>query len=404
MAEQRADCIIVGGGMVGLALAGGLADAGLTVAVIEAREPAPWDPGRVSNRVSAVTPATRRLLSNLGAWDAIAAGRVSPFEAIRAWDAAGHPGVTFTAAERGEAWLGHIVENDLIRDSLRAAAGRRPGVNEYCPAQVARMATDATGASVELADGRRLRGRVLIGADGARSLVREHAGIAVAGVDYGQRGIVATVTAEHHHGAVARQRFLQTGPLALLPLADGRCSLVWSADEARAAELEAMDEAVFNAALAEASEYVLGSITASVDRAAFPLQRLHAQAYSARRVALVGDAAHVIHPLAGQGVNLGFLDAAALVDVLADTAAAGRDIGATAALRRYARRRRGDNALMQRAMDGFQWLFSNDDPLRSAVRNAGLRLTDRLPLARAVLVDHALGRRGDQPRLMQGET
>ena len=165
-----------------------------------------------------------------------------------------------------------------------------------------------------------------------------------------------------------------------------------------------MDEAVFNAALAEASEYVLGSITASVDRAAFPLQRLHAQAYSARRVALVGDAAHVIHPLAGQGVNLGFLDAAALVDVLADTAAAGRDIGATAALRRYARRRRGDNALMQRAMDGFQWLFSNDDPLRSAVRNAGLGLTDRLPLARAVLVDHALGRRGDQPRLMQGET
>ncbi|MFO7859220.1 MAG: FAD-dependent monooxygenase, partial [Ectothiorhodospiraceae bacterium] len=188
----------------------------------------------------------------------------------------------------------------------------------------------------------------------------------------------------------------------LLPLADGRCSLVWSVDEARAAELEAMDEAAFNVALTEASESVLGAITASSDRAAFPLQRLHARDYTARRVALVGDAAHVIHPLAGQGVNLGFLDAAALVDVLADTARAGRDIGGTAALRRYARRRRGDNALMQRAMDGFQWLFSNDDPLRSVLRNAGLGLTDRLPFARALFVDHALGRRGDQPRLMRG--
>ncbi|MDN3516964.1 UbiH/UbiF/VisC/COQ6 family ubiquinone biosynthesis hydroxylase [Aquisalimonas lutea] len=402
MAEQRADVIIIGGGMVGLALAIGLADAGLEVTVVEAREPPAWQRDHVSNRVSAVTPASRRILERLGAWEAIAAGRVSPFEAIRAWDAAGHPGVTFDAADRGEPCLGYIIENPLIQDALRQAAGRRHRVSLYCPVGVEELDVGADSATVRLDDGRRLRGRLLVGADGASSLVRRHAGIGVAEHDYGQRGIVATVATEQHHGATARQRFLPAGPLALLPLADGRCSLVWSATAERARELEAMDEAAFNTALSGASEEVLGRVTASGDRAAFPLRRLHARAYVAPRVALVGDAAHVIHPLAGQGVNLGFLDAAALVDVLAAAREADRDIGGVGALRRYARWRRGDNAFMQRAMDGFQWLFSNDDPVRGILRNLGLSVTDRLAPAKALFVDHALGRRGELPSLARG--
>ncbi|SEP15786.1 UbiH/UbiF/VisC/COQ6 family ubiquinone biosynthesis hydroxylase [Aquisalimonas asiatica] len=399
MAEQRTDVIIIGGGMVGLTLAAGLADTGFTVAVVEARQPPPWDEAHTSNRVSAITHTSRRILDRLGAWDAIVGRRASPFEAIRAWDAAGHPGVTFHAADRGEAWLGHIVENTLIQDALREAVGRRAGVALYCPVAVDDLHTGDDAVTVRLEDGRRLRGGLLVGADGASSMVREHAGIPVRERDYGQRGIVATITTEQHHGAVARQRFLPEGPLALLPLVDGRCSIVWSAENARATELQALSDKEFNTAMTAASEAVLGQVTASVDRAAFPLRRLHAESYVAPRVALVGDAAHVIHPLAGQGVNLGFLDAAALVDVMAAARERGRDPAGYGVLRRYARWRRGDNLLMQSAMDGFHWLFSNDDPWRSLLRNAGLGVTDRLSPAKALFVDQAVGHRGDLPSL-----
>ncbi|QIT53992.1 UbiH/UbiF/VisC/COQ6 family ubiquinone biosynthesis hydroxylase [Aquisalimonas sp. 2447] len=401
MAEHRADVIIVGGGMVGLALAAGLADTGYTVAVVEARQAPAWRREHTSNRVSAITHASRRLLERLGAWEAIAAARVSPFEAIHAWDAAGHPGVTFDAADRGEACLGHIVENTLVQDALRAAVGRRSNVSLYCPVTVDDLAIEPDRVGMRLGDGRRLRADLLVGADGARSMVREAAGIGADTRDYHQRGIVATVTTEIHHGAVARQRFLPTGPVALLPLADGRCSLVWSATEERADELEALDELAFSNALTDATEGVLGVVIAAEDRAAFPLRRLHANEYVAPRVALVGDAAHVIHPLAGQGVNLGFLDAAALVDVLAEGRQRHGDAGAYGALRRYARWRRADNALMQTAMDGFHWLFSNNDPVRAIVRNLGLGLTDRLVPAKTLFVDHAVGRRGDLPSLMR---
>lgn len=399
MAEQQTDVIIIGGGMVGLTLAAGLADSGFSVAVVEARQPPSWDAAHTSNRVSAITHTSRRILERVGAWDFITSRRVSPFEAIRAWDAADHPGVTFDAADRGEACLGHIVENTLIQDALREAVVRRAGVSLYCPVAVDELDAADEGVRVRLGDGRRLRGRLLVGADGASSMVREHAGIRVRERDYGQRGIVATITTEHHHGAVARQRFLPEGPLALLPLADGRCSIVWSADNARAAELQTLSDREFNTALTGASEAVLGQVTASVDRASFPLRRLHAETYVAPRVALVGDAAHVIHPLAGQGVNLGFLDAAALVDVMAEARERGRDPFGFGVLRRYARWRRGDNVLMQSAMDGFHWLFSNDDPWRSLLRNAGLGVTDRLAPAKALFVDQAVGHRGDLPSL-----
>ena len=399
MAEHRTDIIIVGGGMVGLALAAGLGDTGYTVAVVEARQAPPWRREHMSNRVSAIGHASRRLLERVGAWEAIATARVSPFEAIHAWDAAGHPGVTCDAADRGEACLGHIVENTLIQDALRASVGQRGNVSLYCPVTVDDLPIEPDRVELRLGDGRRLRAALLVGADGARSMVREAAGIGADTRDYGQRGIVATVTTERHHGAVARQRFLPTGPVALLPLADGRCSLVWSATEERADELEALDELAFSNALTDATEGALGTVIAAADRAAFPLHRLHAHEYVAPRVALVGDAAHVIHPLAGQGVNLGFLDAAALVDVLAEGRQRHGDAGAYGGLRRYARWRRGDNALMQTAMDGFHWLFSNNDPVRAMARNLGLGLTDRLVPAKALFVDHAVGRRGDLPSL-----
>jgi len=406
-AETRFDVVINGGGMVGLALASALSGHGLRIAVLEAREPASWDPAVTDLRVSSITGASRRLLDRLGVWEAVEQRRVSPFDAIHAWDAGGGA-VHFQAADIGESWLGHIVENSLLQQSLfehvRLAC---KDVTVYCPGSLEEggmeemLLPDSArdGLRLRLQDGRRLQARLLVAADGAESRVREQAGIAVHRHSYGQQGVVAVVGLEQHHGMVARQRFLPTGPLALLPLADGGCSIVWSVGDGQAAELLAMNDADFCWALTEASEAVLGPVQTVGPRKAFPLRAMHAERYIGERLALVGDAAHVIHPLAGQGVNLGLMDAAALAEVLVQAAGRGRDPGSLPTLRRYERWRRGDNMAMQRAMDGFNWLFSNTDPVRHVLRNVGFNLTDQLPPVKRRFMEYAVGLRGDLPVL-----
>ncbi len=398
MAERQFDVIINGGGMVGLAFVLALRGSGLRVALVESRLPTPWRAEQMQNRVSSLTLASQRLLERLGVWPGLASARISPFEAIHAWDAGG--GVRFHARDLGEAWLGHIVENGLIQQILFEAVQANTETSVFAPASIEQVNRDDAGAlTVRLEDGRRLGARLLVGADGARSLVRDWAGIGVRQRAYGQRGVVATVRAEHHHDLVARQRFLAGGPLALLPLADGRCSIVWSMPEDEAEATLDMDEPAFHAALSNASEGVLGEVLESESRAAFPLRAMHAERYVAPGFALVGDAAHVIHPLAGQGVNLGFLDAASLAEVLCQAVRRGRDPGALATLRRYERWRRGDNQLMQSAMDGFHWLFSNRDPVRGLARNLGFALTDRAGPVKRRIMEHAVGLRGDLPAL-----
>jgi 2-octaprenylphenol hydroxylase len=252
---------------------------------------------------------------------------------------------------------------------------------------------------VTLEDGREIQARLLVAADGANSRVRGLAGIPVRGWGYDQNAVVATVRPERPNRDTAWQRFMPSGPLAFLPINDGRCSIVWSTSPEQAQQLLALEPEAFCEALGGASDYVLGEILETGPRASFPLRLQHATHYVQPGLALVGDAAHAIHPLAGQGVNLGFLDAATLAEVLTEARRASRDIGSHGVLRRYERTRKGDNLMMLAAMDGFKRLFGNDlAPLR-LLRNLGLRLTDSADPVKQLIMRRALGMLGEQPRL-----
>ena len=287
----------------------------------------------------------------------------------------------------------------MIQSALWEGLARQNNIEVICPALPVEVSFDEDAARVVLDNGRTLSAQLLVAADGADSRVRERAGIATQGWRYDQQGVVATVTSQRSHQDTAWQRFLPDGPLALLPLGDGRCSIVWSTAPERAERLLALDETAFCRELSVASDGVLGEIVATGPRAAFPLRLQHAHDYVRPRLALIGDAAHSVHPLAGQGVNLGLLDAAALAEVLLDARQAGRAIGALKTLRRYERWRKGDNLLMMGVMDGFKRLFGTTwSPLRFA-RNAGLTLTDKLQPVKNLIMRRAMGLEGDLPRL-----
>lgn len=399
------DLIVVGAGMVGAALACVLGREGRRVAVLDRALPPPFDAnGDVGLRVSSISPASRRLLGIAGAWPAIAAVRISPYVRMEVWDSGPPRGeIAFDAAELGVAELGHVVENLLLQDALLARARELPGVTLYAPAQPRALDLDDGAARVTLDDGRTLTARLVVGADGADSGVRALAGIATKDADYAQEAVVAHLRCERPHEAVARQRFLTDGPLALLPLADGRVSIVWSTRPEHAAALVGMDADAFSAEVREASEGVLGALTLTSGRAKFPLRRRHAERYVAGRVALVGDAAHSVHPLAGLGVNLGFMDAAALAEVVLDAVAAGDDFGEPRVLRRYERWRKAENAAYMTALDGFHRLFANADPLLGNVRAFGLNAVNRIGPLKNAFARRAMGLAGDLPRMLRGD-
>ncbi|MBK1706264.1 UbiH/UbiF/VisC/COQ6 family ubiquinone biosynthesis hydroxylase [Halochromatium glycolicum] len=386
------DLAIVGGGMVGAALACACAERGLTIAVIDGQPPQrTWPAGQIDLRVSALSRASQRLLERIGAWPRIVELGISPYREMVVWDAVGGAAIQFDAAELGEPDLGHIVENRAIRLALWERLEASERVQLLCPASLAQLETDGAHALLRLADARGLSAELVVGADGRDSFVREALGIEVDALDYAQRALVAHVEVAHWHRETAWQRFLPTGPLAFLPLADGRCSIVWSADEDRAEHLLALDDAAFIGELEVAFDKRLGPILSSGPRAAFPLRRQHAREYVRPRAALVGDAAHSIHPLAGQGVNLGFLDVAALIDALDHARERRRSLGSLQTLRRYERARRGDNAAMVAAMDGFKRLFGNRNPLLVGARNLGLAVAAHLPGIKPLFIRQALG-------------
>ncbi len=394
------DIIIIGGGMVGAACALALGGSGLRVAVIETRTAQPYDAAAAADlRVSAITQASQRIFAALGVWPTLAARRISPFREMRVWDAAGSGAIHFDSADIGTATLGWIIENQVIQSALWEGLATQSNIEVICPALPVEVSFAEDVARIVLDNGRTLSAHLVVAADGADSRVREMAGIATQGWRYDQQGVVATVTPQRSHQDTAWQRFLPHGPLALLPLGDGRCSIVWSTSPEQAARLLALDEHAFCQELSTASEGVLGEIVATGPRAAFPLRLQHARDYVRPRLALIGDAAHCVHPLAGQGVNLGLLDAAALAEVLLDAQQAGRDIGALKTLRRYERWRKGDNLLMMGVMDGFKRLFGTAwSPLRIA-RNMGLTFTDNLQPVKNLIMRRAMGLEGDLPRL-----
>ncbi|HEY1772506.1 MAG TPA: UbiH/UbiF/VisC/COQ6 family ubiquinone biosynthesis hydroxylase [Gammaproteobacteria bacterium] len=394
------DIAIVGAGVVGSALACALADVGQSVALIDAQTPAPYDAkAEVDLRVFALSMASRHILEALQVWDSVAATRLSPYRDMQVWDAGGKGSVHFDSADLGQPELGYIAENSLLQHALWARLKGNSQVRMIHPAKVTALSFEDESATVTLDNGQRLRVRLVVAADGAGSATRSLVGIDVDNVLYDQRAVVAHVCTEQPHRETAWQRFLPKGPVALLPLADGRVSVVWSAEESEAACILALDDAGFCAALTSASEARLGQVTATTRRVAFPLQRLHAREYVRPRFALAGDAAHALHPLAGQGVNLGLLDAAALAEVITEAARKGRDVGDLGVLRRYERWRKGDNLAMIFALDAFKRLFSNENAGVARLRNVGLRAVDRFTPLKHAFVRRAMGLSGDLPLL-----
>ncbi|AQZ94580.1 FAD-dependent monooxygenase [Halopseudomonas phragmitis] len=401
------DLIVVGAGMVGAAVARALADTPLRIAVLDAlpREAlgrggetgSGYDP-----RVSALSAASQRILSALGAWQRIAPQRRCAYSAMRVWDAEGTGEIGFDAAALHETRLGHIVENHLVQQALLDSLDETR-VELFFGQRVQGLVREESGWRLNLADGLRLSAPLLIAADGARSQIRELAGFAMREWDYLHHALVTTVQLEQPHQATAWQRFLPTGPLAFLPLpdVDGRhyCSIVWSLLPEQAEQMMALDEPAFCAALGQAIEGRLGRVLSADRRHCIPLRQRHARQYAMPGLVLVGDAAHSIHPLAGQGVNLGFLDAAELAEVLLAALRRGESLAGLAVLQRYERRRMADNLAMMAAMEGFERLFHADAPTLRWVRNAGMRWLDNQPLLKSGLIRRAMGLSGDLPAL-----
>jgi ubiquinone biosynthesis UbiH/UbiF/VisC/COQ6 family hydroxylase len=387
------DIAVIGGGMVGSAAALALSRLGYSVAVIEAGQ-APGFPGDVHElRVSAISPASARLLDELGAWAGIMAHRTSPYERMFVWDAGGYGSVSFDAADIGLPQLGHIIENATVHAALveRIRAGGQ--IRYLVETRIADIQWQDSGNIVRLDDGRQISCALLVGADGGNSQLRRAAGLGTRGHPYHQTAIVANVQTELPHDRTAWQRFLATGPLAFLPLSDGSCSIVWSADDPLARELLALDETVFERRLEEAFASRLGAVKLASQRAGFPLLYANSESYSAHRLALVGDAAHRIHPLAGQGVNLGLGDVVELAAALGQARLSGRDAGDAMYLRRYARARRAQATMMMVGMDGIQHLFGSDNRALMAARNAGLRMVDNSMLLKGFFMYQAAAER-----------
>ena len=404
------DIVIIGGGIVGAATAALLAHEreleSLSIALVEARPPSLPPTGDIDLRVSALSRGSERVLRAVGAWQEATALHAAPYEEMVVWDAAspvnGRATLRFSASATGEANLGYIAENRRIQWALYGT----PVMRQRVTVQRAELrAVDLQGgmARITLSDGRRLSAGLVIGADGASSRSRELAQLAIDQRSYAQSAFVTHIRTQQPHRSTAYQRFLPQGPIALLPLADGRSSIVWTTTPEYATSLATMAEEDCAIAIRGACDAVLGDVEITAPRAHFPLQLIHARAYCRASFVLVGDAAHSVHPLAGQGVNMGLLDAAALAEVLADTVRAhgATAIGDLGALRRYERWRKSENALALGLIDGLNALFSNDNAALGLLRRSGFALLNRSGVGKRALIERALGVGGHVPTIVR---
>ncbi|MGQ7273542.1 FAD-dependent oxidoreductase [Marinobacter sp. V034] len=408
---QSFDVIIVGAGMVGAALANGLAQAGLTVALLDRETPAPFAPEDPPDlRVSALSAGTETYLSRLGVWSRISAMRLTPYRRLSVWDASQHPlsnlitkplaRTTFDAADLGRRHLGHIVENRVTQRALWDQAGSDERITRLTDVTVSAIDNGADAATLTLTDGRTLTAEVLVGADGARSQIRQLAGIGTTSDQYAQQAMVISVQYAGSPQDITWQAFHPSGPRAFLPLhsaePDGAAehswgSLVWYDTPARLSELKALPEDALISDIQRAFPQDLPPLVKVAGRASFPLARQHAKSYFVNRVVLVGDAAHTINPLAGQGVNLGFQDAEALQQTLVEARRAGQPLATASGLAHYQSVRKPANRRMMLAMDLFYHAFSNQTPPLHLARNIGLALANSLPFAKQQVTRYAMG-------------
>ena len=397
------DLIIVGGGMVGCSLAAALARSGNRILLLAA-DPGPLPPEEdteLDERVSAVNVGSCNFLRRLGVWQAVSEQRRTPFVGMRVWESGGRGHIGFDAWEIGQPGLGYILENR----ALHAALWERvldAGVEVQVHREVVAIEQRGAGAvRVQCADGTAYGATLVVGADGVESSVRRQAGIPAQETDFHHTSVVAHVTTERAHRSLARQVFLPGGPLALLPLPDGRCSVVWSAAPEEAEWLLGLSSAEFREELGRASEYCLGTVLEVGRRRGFPLRGIRAESYVSGSVVLVGDAAHVVHPLAGLGVNLGFGDAASLAELLLRRRGGLSGSEDSALLRRYERWRRGENDAVISVIRGLNWLFAQEGAAWGNLRGFGMSLFQGLAPGKRWLMRQAAGLGSGQPEAMR---
>lgn len=400
--NEHYDVAIVGGGMVGATLGCCLGDSGLRVAVIEDALPPAFEADQPHDlRVSALSIASASIVKTVNAWKGVASRRCCPFRRMRVWEDRGD--VEFRSEDINEPLLGYIVENRILQLALLDRLVEFANVDLLCPAQTVGIDYGAQQSTIRLRDGRVLTSRLLVAADGGYSRVRQAAGMGVSAWDYEQHALVLTVETGYGQQDITWQRFVPTGPLAFLPLTGPHASLVWYHTPDEVKRLKSLSDEDLMQALLAAFPAALGDVTRIISRGSFPLKRQHALHYTKEGVALIGDAAHMIHPLAGQGVNIGLLDAAALAQVLVAAHRKGQDLGASRVLKDYERMRRQNNLIMMTTMDLFYRVFGNIHLPVKLMRNLGLGLAERITPAKRLAMRYAMGLGGELPRLAKGE-